>query len=744
LFCVQQFFYGNMGEIIQNIHTFVLPMGATYTLQMDFEYDSWNRIKQMTYPDGEVVSYGYDDGGQLVSMQGLKGQDSYSYIDNIEYNRYGSRTAIEYGNGTSAEYTYDPLMQRLTNLKSFDRQQNHLQNLDYYYDAASNIIAIGNSASALPNQLGGNYFNIFSYDSLYRLTYSQGWFYDYQSTPYSRTTQMQYSAAGNIMSKSVNASLLLDGVVVNKNYTHQYTYNQQQPHTLASAGNSTFNWDLNGNMTRHDGRVLCWDEENRLGSARDPEYLAAYLYNAGGERVWKFTGEVSHMGHSGEMVIEQVTLNNKTLYASSFFVANDHGYTKHYFAGSERICSKLGGGLLLAPVSPTETTVEELYEDYEQMRHRLHDLLYKFANCNPEPEQQTVTYIALDHFLGGLEEQLNHHGPEPNRFFYHPDHLGSSSFITDAAGEGYQHLQYLPFGETAVSQKLSWWSTPYQFTGKEKDDETGYNYFGARYYNSDISIWLSVDPMADKFPSITAYAYCYNKPIDHIDRFGLWGEKKAERKRDNAVKRYGENRVSDVRWRENGKKKEYGFRIYDLAKDKRTDGLPTGNIIQGSEVWDKGTRIYSRSDMRQYSRNNIEGVRLIGSSFGPFGKGAAVTLPPSRIIVSHKDMHDINLLRHEYGHILQYEKYGGRSYWTEIAPASATSAKNANRDRSYNHMDTWCEYEANRLSYEYFGKPDDWDHKNYPTRPMSFREGTRYPKTESLKYNWYEYLKKLD
>jgi hypothetical protein len=90
-------------------------------------------------------------------------------------------------------------------------------------------------------------------------------------------------------------------------------------------------------------------------------------------------------------------------------------------------------------------------------------------------------------YLAGIQDQIGRHEPETNRFFYHPDHLGSSSFITDANGEGYQHLQYLPFGETAVSQKLSWWSTPYQFTGKEKDDETGYNYFGARYYNSDIS-----------------------------------------------------------------------------------------------------------------------------------------------------------------------------------------------------------------------------------------------------------------
>jgi RHS repeat-associated protein len=76
-------------------------------------------------------------------------------------------------------------------------------------------------------------------------------------------------------------------------------------------------------------------------------------------------------------------------------------------------------------------------------------------------------------------------------------------------------------GETAVSQKLSWWSTPYQFTGKEKDDETGYNYFGARYYNSDVSVWLSVDPLADKYPSMSPYMYCAGNPVMLVDPDGM-------------------------------------------------------------------------------------------------------------------------------------------------------------------------------------------------------------------------------
>lgn len=52
------------------------------------------------------------------------------------------------------------------------------------------------------------------------------------------------------------------------------------------------------------------------------------------------------------------------------------------------------------------------------------------------------------------------------------------------------------------------------FTGKEKDAESGYHYFGARYYDSEaLTGWLSVDPMSDKYPSISPYAYCaWNRP----------------------------------------------------------------------------------------------------------------------------------------------------------------------------------------------------------------------------------------
>ena len=60
------------------------------------------------------------------------------------------------------------------------------------------------------------------------------------------------------------------------------------------------------------------------------------------------------------------------------------------------------------------------------------------------------------------------------------------------------------------------------FTGKERDAETGYSYFGARYYDSDLSgLFLSIDPMADKYPNISPYAYCAWNPIIAKDPNGM-------------------------------------------------------------------------------------------------------------------------------------------------------------------------------------------------------------------------------
>ena len=61
----------------------------------------------------------------------------------------------------------------------------------------------------------------------------------------------------------------------------------------------------------------------------------------------------------------------------------------------------------------------------------------------------------------------------------------------------------------------------YAFSAKERDVETGLSYFGARYYSSDLSIWLSVDPMSDKYPSLSPYVYCADNPVKLVDPNGM-------------------------------------------------------------------------------------------------------------------------------------------------------------------------------------------------------------------------------
>ena len=60
----------------------------------------------------------------------------------------------------------------------------------------------------------------------------------------------------------------------------------------------------------------------------------------------------------------------------------------------------------------------------------------------------------------------------------------------------------------------------YTFSAKERDPETGLSYFGSRYYSSDLSIWLSVDPMAAKYASLSPYVYCADNPVKLVDPNG--------------------------------------------------------------------------------------------------------------------------------------------------------------------------------------------------------------------------------
>ncbi|MFV0291644.1 MAG: RHS repeat domain-containing protein, partial [Mangrovibacterium sp.] len=108
---------------------------------------------------------------------------------------------------------------------------------------------------------------------------------------------------------------------------------------------------------------------------------------------------------------------------------------------------------------------------------------------------------------------------EKLHYYYHSDHLGSSSYITNLDGEVVQYIEYVPFGEVFIEERNNTWNTPYLFNGKEFDSETGLYYYGARYYNPRTSIFYGCDPLMEDYPSWSPYHYCHNNPINLVDPY---------------------------------------------------------------------------------------------------------------------------------------------------------------------------------------------------------------------------------
>jgi|GEM_PF-3127947 len=121
----------------------------------------------------------------------------------------------------------------------------------------------------------------------------------------------------------------------------------------------------------------------------------------------------------------------------------------------------------------------------------------KFPHC-PVSFPQCSTATAIENIVDTKNASLATSVVPPTTyalFYYLPDHLGSTHLILDDQGSVVQVFDYLPFGGTHISEQFSSFSTPYTFTGKEKDTETSLTYFGARYYTDSIGRFGSQDPV---------------------------------------------------------------------------------------------------------------------------------------------------------------------------------------------------------------------------------------------------------
>ena len=520
-------------SLIQPYYTYIISQ-TDYNI-IDF---LWNIV----YPDGETVHYNYTTGGLLKNVVGLKQGRQNLYLWDRVYDEQGRKIFQLAGNGVWTLYGYDPARQWLNELHTELPSGEVLQDLHYRYDAAGNGTDLEQTAPHTGNGLGGKYDNHYLYDRQYRLVQSDG------GGDFTYTFKADYSPSGRLGNKFTKASALTTDLVFGYDLNHQ----THQPRTMfdPQVGTLEFFWDANGNIAQmigckqNAGRLHEWDEENRLRFVLGEKFAGYYGYDANGERVYKLLGTSSIDQINSGSTKAQVVFDYAVLYPNPYIVVTPKGYTKHYYAGTERLAAVIGSGGLDNIVSPIaslgsqhdQDIIKPFYTHYQNYDPFYYhgtvsqpkktediaggtssDLDYQ---CKPTDLVMVDILPKQDILLGSINQNASINGQEKEVYFYHGDHLGSANWITDIKGTPIQYIHYAPYGELINNQHAAGYDERYKFTGKERDVETGYDYFGARFYWATIGHWLSVDPMADKYPNISPYAYCAWNPVKFVDPDG--------------------------------------------------------------------------------------------------------------------------------------------------------------------------------------------------------------------------------
>ncbi|MCX6158453.1 MAG: RHS repeat-associated core domain-containing protein, partial [Ignavibacteriae bacterium] len=108
--------------------------------------------------------------------------------------------------------------------------------------------------------------------------------------------------------------------------------------------------------------------------------------------------------------------------------------------------------------------------------------------------------------------------PTGMKYFYLKDHLGSIRAVINQNNVLVEAQDYDPWGHIARSWDST--STDYKFTGKERDQESNYDYFGARYYDARIGRWGGIEPLLEKYFSYSPYQYGLLNPMRLVDANG--------------------------------------------------------------------------------------------------------------------------------------------------------------------------------------------------------------------------------
>ena len=237
-----------------------------------------------------------------------------------------------------------------------------------------------------------------------------------------------------------------------------------------------------------------------------------------------------------DQVIDNVNnLDPYTVYVNPFYVVTGllggDRVSKHYYMNQQRVATDIsinydpsgkGGGQQeqAKGSSATETAWSPALTDFNEVlvglgqkpldtaSLKLPTLAAYFpeAATNPATSSSTESASTTTRIL----------------FWYHPDYLGNVDLITERDGYAHEFFMYNPWGEEMHQWNANTYAftSPYRFNAKELDPETGLAYYGARYYQNKLGMWLSVDPLARKYSNMTPYNFVANNPISLIDPDG--------------------------------------------------------------------------------------------------------------------------------------------------------------------------------------------------------------------------------
>ena len=595
----EAYYYGRQGEVTKTVRTVMASVADIRTYVYGATYDSWNRVQTMTYPDGEVVTYHYNAAGQVESLTSNKQGRQSVIVDRIGYDKEGHTVYTKLGNGTETTYTYDKQRERLQVMNLTADGQTVMENR-YQYDAVDNILGITNAANPTSliklnrAKLRGKSMHTYEYDELNRLVHASG-----------KAKRASYDMVMSFgrMSEPLTKVQKVDSTTTAKSYDFAYKYeDSNHPTAPTQIGHDHYTYDANGNPTlvtndsTNTTREMYWDEDNRLMVLSDNGKTSRYTYNAAGERIMKSYGTMEGVYINGApQGITFHETDNFTLYPASIISINKNRFTKHYFIGDKRVASRIGTGLFNNVYGRNGSYVTAGQQDYAERMNQIQkqkEAYYKQQGIAPgvptmkgaygDPENTKRGYNSIIDTLGNHDvpqgwiqtprsnttpnitpgppvswnDPTNPDDPQAGygyilndttkeeTFFYHSDHLGSTSYITDDHANITQYDAYLPYGELLVDEHSSSEDLPYKFNGKQFDEETGLYYYGARYMNPMTSIWYGVDVFQENKADVASYLYCFGNPINLTDPDGNW-----ERDRHgNLIAQKGDNAVTYAKY----------------------------------------------------------------------------------------------------------------------------------------------------------------------------------------------------